>query len=304
MFIMAIITGCYWKLMARNVDTSLLRAFMAVAETAGMTSAANILSLTQAAVSQQIKRLEDSFGCQLFERDRRGMKLTDAGERLFGKAKRLLALNDEIWAEMTSPLYEGEVRLGVPHDLVNAYLPPVLKSFAKTYPKVKIALVCRPSLELLSALGTGQIDLILVEERVPGADAEVLAIERLIWVGAKGGEAHLKRPLPISFGNETCIFRAAVTEALGGAGIEWWAMSEIGNMEALNATVHTDLAVMSLLASTVPAILQVLGPASGLPILPTFSISLYLPRTGATEPARELASHLRAGLVGGTRQAA
>jgi len=75
-------------------------------------------------------------------------------------------------------------------------------------------------------------------------------------------------------------------------------------LEAPNATVHTDLAVMSLLASTVPAILQVLGPASGLPILPTFSISLYLPRTGATEPARELASHLRAGLVGGTRQAA
>jgi DNA-binding transcriptional LysR family regulator len=179
--------------MAKNVNTSLLRAFMAVAETSGMTSAANVLSLTQAAVSQQIKRLEDSFGCQLFERDRRGMKLTEAGERLFGQAKRLLALNDEIWAEMTSPLYEGEVRLGVPHDLVNAYLPPVLKSFAKAYPKVKIALVCRPSLDLLSALGTGQVDLTLVEERVPGADAEVLAVERLIWVGAKGGEAHLKR---------------------------------------------------------------------------------------------------------------
>ena len=79
---------------------------------------------------------------------------------------------------------------------------------------------------------------------------------------------------------------------------------QIGNMEALNATVHTDLAVMSLLASTVPASLQVLGPASGLPILPTFSISLYLPKSGATEPARELANQLRAGLLGGSRQAA
>jgi hypothetical protein len=73
-------------------------------------------------------------------------------------------------------------------------------------------------------------------------------------------------------------------------------------MEALNATVHTDLAVMSLLASTVPASLQ--GPASGLPILPTFSISLYLPKSGATEPARELANQLRASLLGGSRKAA
>ncbi len=81
----------------RNLDTSLLRAFVAVADTAGMTAAANLLHLTQAAVSQQIKRLEEALGAQLFERDRRGLRLTNAGERLYGRAKRLLALNDEIW---------------------------------------------------------------------------------------------------------------------------------------------------------------------------------------------------------------
>lgn len=80
----------------RNLDTALLRAFTTVAETTSMTVAANGLHLTQAAVSQQIKRLEELFGCILFERDRRGMRLTDEGERLFGKAKRLLSLNDEI----------------------------------------------------------------------------------------------------------------------------------------------------------------------------------------------------------------
>src|SRR5215217_3235318 len=162
MFITGTISVTYWKLvMARNVDTSLVRAFVAVAETSGMTRAANVLSLTQAAVSQQIKRLEDSFGCQLFERDRRGMKLTDAGERLLAKAKRLLAVNDEIWAEMTSPVFEGEVRLGVPYDLVNTYLPPVLKGFSKAYPKVKIALECLPSFSLIDAVGAGEVDLAL-----------------------------------------------------------------------------------------------------------------------------------------------
>ena len=53
------------------MDLALLRAFMAVAETGGMTSAARTLNLTQAAVSQQIRRLEDFFSLQLFEREQR-----------------------------------------------------------------------------------------------------------------------------------------------------------------------------------------------------------------------------------------
>ena len=73
--------------MARNLDTALLRAFVAVAETGGMTSAGQVLNLTQAAVSQQIKRLEESFDARLFERDRRGLVLTTRGERLLGLAK-------------------------------------------------------------------------------------------------------------------------------------------------------------------------------------------------------------------------
>ena len=55
--------------MARNIDTALLRSFMAVAETGGMTSAGKMLNLTQAAISQQVKRLEDLFQAKLFERD-------------------------------------------------------------------------------------------------------------------------------------------------------------------------------------------------------------------------------------------
>src|SRR5918998_6380758 len=150
--------------MARNIDTALLRAFVGVAEAGGMTAAANLLNLTQAAVSQQIKRLEDAFEAQLFERDRRGLRLTGAGERLFGKAKRMLALNDEIWADMTTPIYEGEVRLGIPFDIVNSYLPPVLKSFAQAYPKIQISLDCQPSLLLLESLGAGDINLAVTTE--------------------------------------------------------------------------------------------------------------------------------------------
>src|SRR5688500_2999109 len=173
--------------MARNIDTALLRAFIGVAETGGMTSAANLLNLTQAAVSQQIKRLEEAFEAQLFKRDRRGLRLTGAGERLFGKAKRMLALNDEIWAEMTTPIYEGEVRLGIPYDIVNSYLPPVLRSFAQAYPKICISLECRPSIFLLEALDAGELDVAVTTELGVGPHGESLVTDRLIWAGAKGG---------------------------------------------------------------------------------------------------------------------
>lgn len=290
--------------MARNLDTNLLRAFVAVAETAGMTAAGNVLNLTQAAVSQQIKRLEEALGAQLFDRHRSGLRLTEAGERLFGKAKRMLALNDEIWSDMTRPLYEGEVRLGVPYDLVNTHLPTVLRSFSKAFPKVKLTLVSLTSKKLVDALAAGKVDLTLAEQRHPSPGAEVLAVERLVWVGAKGGDAYAKRPLPVSFGGEDCAFRPPIMEALGKAGIEWWALSEIGNIEALNATVHTDLAVMGLLASTVPSTLDILGPGSGLPPLPTLAITLHLPKTGATDIAAELAQHMRAGILERSRQVA
>ena len=117
--------------MRRDIDIGLLRAFVAVVETGSVTGAATLLSLTQAAVSQQIKRLEELFGTPLFERHHQRLSLKPAGERLMAHAQRLIALNDEVWGTMTAPAYEGEVRLGVPHDIVGPYLPPILKRFER-----------------------------------------------------------------------------------------------------------------------------------------------------------------------------
>jgi DNA-binding transcriptional LysR family regulator len=286
---------------SRNLDPALLRAFVAVAETAGMTSAANILNLTQAAVSQQIKRLEEAFGTQLFERDRKGLRLTPAGERLLGKAKRMLALNDEIFAEMTAPQYSGHVRLGIPYDIVDAYLPPILKSFSQAHPLVQISIVSRPSVKLLEALAAREIDLTLTTELTCGPDGERLVAERLVWIGAKGGGAHLRRPLPLSFGSETCAFRPPVIEALGTAEIDWRFVSE---MDANSTTVRTDLAVTMQLAATVPPDFDVLDMDAGLPPLPAFSINLYLPKASASPTAVELARHIRDSFLGRQRQAA
>ena len=291
-------------MLPHNIDTTLLRAFVAAAETGGMTSAARLVNLTQAAVSQQVKRLEDTFGRQLFERDRRGLRLTPSGERLLVRARRLLALNDEVWALMTAPDFTGEVRLGVPHDIVGPYMPPVLKSFDQAWPGVRVSLDCRTSVNLLRALERREVDLILTTERACAPHGETLLPDPLVWVGARDGRAWKRDPLPVSIGGEDCAFRPFAIEALNHAGRDWRPVCEISNMLAECAAVEADLAVVPLLASTVPETLTILGAGDGLPPLPMFQINLYLPQVGASDIAVELARHIRAQFAARYRRAA
>src|SRR5262249_52288217 len=77
--------------MRRDIDVSLLRSFIAVVETGSVTGAAGLLHLTQAAVSQQLKRLEELFGMELFERHHKRLALKSNGERLIVHAQRMIA---------------------------------------------------------------------------------------------------------------------------------------------------------------------------------------------------------------------
>ncbi len=283
--------------MTRNLDTGLVRTFVAVTEKASMTAAANALHLTQGAVSQQVKRLEEMLGCSLFERDRRGLRLTPPGERLFSQARKLIALNDAIWAEMTTVAVAGQVRLGVPPDLVVSHLAPVLRAYADAFPQVELSLVCAPSPELVEALAMGRVDLAVVEEPAGPSAGECLGIERLVWIGAKAGAAHLKRPLPVSMVAGTCAFRPAALAALTGHRVEWRTVFENGSMEAALATVRADMAVSAWLASTIPPDLDILSSSLGLPELPAFAINLHLPCHHAKAAATKLAQHIRDGLV-------
>jgi DNA-binding transcriptional LysR family regulator len=248
-----------------------------------MTAAGNALHLTQSAISQQVARLEDLSGA-LFRRDRRRIRLTATGERLLGKARRLLILNDELWSDMTAKVMDGQVRLGAPYDLIDKWIAPILKNYVEDHPLVEITLICGASPELLTSTMEGAIDLALIEEPLGPPRGECLAVDRLVWVGAKAGTAHLKTPLPVSMVAETCAFRPAVLQALSERDLTWRTMFESGSVDATTATVRSDLAVTAWLASTVPADLDILPPETGLPELPSFAINLHK-RNGHASPA-------------------
>jgi DNA-binding transcriptional LysR family regulator len=283
--------------MNRDIDIGLVRTFLAVVELGGVTAAANSLGVSQAAASQQLKRLEETLGCRLFERVGRRLVLAPAGERLEAQARRLLALNDEVWSAMRTPSFEGEVRLGVPYDIIASFVPPILRRFAKAQPRVRVSLVCEDSRVVRQALRSGGVDLALTTETECGQHGETLRTDRLVWVGVPGGDAHLRDPLPVSLGAPTCVFRPVAIEALGKARRDWRAVCEVSRLEPVHAAIEAGLAVAPLLRSSVPERFAVLGRAARLPALPEFRINLYAP-PGLSPAARDLADHVRAHFAG------
>ena len=99
---------------------------MAVVDTG---RAALAVNKSQSAVSMQLKRLEDLLGVALHERRGRQMVLTEAGDQLLVNAKRMVVINDDVFARTTDHAFEGEVLLGVPHDIVNPIVPIALWQF-------------------------------------------------------------------------------------------------------------------------------------------------------------------------------
>ncbi len=279
--------------MIRDIDIALLRAFVTVIETGGVTNASRLLARTQAAVSQQIKRLEELFGAPLFQREHKRLTLAPMGERLLGPAQRLIAMNDETWGHMTTPDFEGDVRLGVPHDIVANLIPSVLQKFNKARPRVRVVLACKSSKALLDDLSANRVDLTLTTETVCGNYGETLMRDRLVWVSGKGAQAYRETPLPVSLGSKHCKFRPEVIKALQSAGLDWRVVSDADSMEATYAVLRAGLAVSAMLRTSIPDYLELTPATANLPSLPDYVVNLYLPSIGVSDVAMELARHIR-----------
>ncbi|TNC73058.1 LysR family transcriptional regulator [Rubellimicrobium roseum] len=264
--------------MPRNLDLTALRSFVTVADTGGVTRAAGLLNLTQSAVSMQLKRLEDSTGLALIDRSGRGVALTPMGEQLLSYARRMLALNDEAWGRLTRSDLEGEITLGVPHDIVYPAIPRVLQRFAAEYPKVKVNLLSSFTLRLQEEFAKGEIDVILTTEDAPAA--ECLGERSLTWIGAPGGQAWRGRPLRLALESQ-CIFRKGVQRRLDREGIPWEAAVEGSSTRTNEAIVSADLAVFVQIDGAQAPHLERVAHGGLLPDLWSVHINLY-----AREPAR------------------
>ncbi len=278
--------------MPRNLDLTALRAFATVAATGGVTRAAATLNLTQSAVSMQIKRLEDALDTVLLRRSGRGVDLTVEGEQVLGYARRMLVLNDELQERMRGTAPEGEIRLGVPHDIVPRVMPRVLRAFAAEYPRYRVTLISGVTTRLHDLFAEGGCDVFLATEATPRSGAEELVRLPLIWVGAGDGIAWTQRPLRLAF-EEACIFRTKAQAALDAADIPWELAITAESSRAIDASVSADLACHMVIDGFDTDELVPIAHGGTLPEIGAVGITMYVAQTGRDAARDRLIEILR-----------
>ena len=278
--------------MPRNLDLTALRSFVTVAETGGVTRASGLLNVTQSAVSMQLKRLEDSLGQRLLDRSHRSVSTTAAGDQLLSYARRMLELNDEALRRLTDTGYQGELTLGVPHDIVYPAIPHILQRIATEFPRIKVNLLSGYTRMLKETFDRGECDFILTTEDGCDAGGETLIEKPLVWVGAPGGSAWRERPLRLAFCTH-CSFRGPTQRRLDAAGIPWEMAVESESERTVEATVSADLAVQVVMEGTEPAHCEPIRHGGALPALKSQKINLYVAETSRGPAAEAMVEMIR-----------
>lgn len=279
--------------MNRNLNISLLRTFVAVAELGQISRAAQRVNVTQSAASQQISRLEEQLGVRLLERRSNRVRLSVEGERLYTSARQLLAMNDTIVADIVRTRDVVEIRFGVPHDIVERVSPPIIKRFAATNAHVSIRLLSLSTEDLLSYLANGEIDLCLATEPAGTSLGVPVMLDRLVWAGARNGRVHETDPLPVALGDDRDRFSRTASEALDRSGIRWRRINQPGGLGSVFAMLAADMVVAPFLSRLLQeSLCEIDDPR--LPELPQYQVNLVLAPEESRPHVLEFALHVSA----------
>ena len=278
--------------MTAMLDIDQLRTFIAITETGSFTKAAEVVNKTQSAVSMQMKRLEERLERPIFARDGRASKLTDDGQRLLDYARRIVKLNVETIAAFSDAELSGRVRLGVPDDYADRYLPEIMARFSRVYPAVELTVICEPSIDLLERIDANEIDLAIVTNCETKRASETFRRERLLWVTSNRHSTHTEERIPLALGRPTCSWRRAAVERMEAMARPYRVLYSSSNAGAVAAAVLAGLAVSVLPESGLRPGMRVLSAADGFPELPSCRIGLVRNAHETSALAAALAEHI------------
>nr|WP_315850491.1 LysR family transcriptional regulator [Blastopirellula marina] len=157
----------------KQVDIEQLQQFLKVAELGNFTRAAEVLSISQPALSRSIARLEEELGQPLFERQSRKVVLTDVGHLLQSRAHRIVSLVEDTKAEICDDGESGRVRLGAIPTIAPFFLPEMLSPFAKAFPKAHLTVQEDTTDNLLRRCQQGEIDLAILALPISAKHLEI-----------------------------------------------------------------------------------------------------------------------------------
>lgn len=273
-----------------QIDTLLLKSFIAIAETGSFSQAADAVGRTQSAVSLQIKKLEEGLNCSLFDRSSRQVALTEQGEIFLGYARRIVELQWEAYSRLNEPDVKGEINLGTPEDFATHYLPDILSTFAKHHPQVQLNVKCDLTLNLINSFRKNEFDMILVKrdpERVKGGTK--VWREPLIWAAAD--HYQIKSPIQLVLSPQPCIYRARALAALDRARKPWNITYTSPSLAGTVAAVKAGLGITVLPSNMVPDGLSPVRSTIKMPHLVDSEIAL-IKKEKLSKAGKVLADHI------------
>jgi DNA-binding transcriptional LysR family regulator len=278
--------------MAAPLDLDQLQTFITICDTGSFTRAADEVHRTQSAVSMQMRRLEERIGKPLFEKDGRTNRLTEDGEKLLAYARRMMHLNRETLAAFDDRALEGTVRIGIPDDYADRFLPEIMARFARSNPRVELTVICEPTPGLVEHLKRGNLDLAIVTHSASHAPSEVVRREPLLWVSSANHPTHEEPVLPMAFGRPNCIWRRAACDVLDRMNREYRVLFSSFSATVITAAVLSGLAVSVLPECALRPGMRVLGEADGFGALPECSIGIMRGHLARTDIVEAVARHI------------
>lgn len=282
----------------RNLDMDVLRSLVAFVDHGTLAQAGERVGRTQAALSLQMRRLEEQTGEALFHREARKLVLSEAGEVLVGYARRILALNDEAQQAVRATSVTGQLRFGASQDFGETWLPPVLAQFRKAHPSVAMEIRVDGGTKLVAAVEAGEIDMALALGLGDRPDAVTIGHLPLVWVAHRDFEWTRGTPLPLALFTAPCRFRNKGVAALDAKGIAWNVALTSPGLHGVWAAVNAGLGVTVRTPEGLLPGLEVADRRLGLPDLGNVDVSLYTARGRQSTAVKSLAAMLRERLAG------
>ena len=270
-------------------DMEIVRTFVRVAELASFTKAATQLFRTQSTVSLHVKRMEEIYGRQLFDRSGRSVALTEDGQLLLNYARRMLDLHEAAKSQLSKHSVRGMARIGIPEDFATKQLPRVLQQFVTSNPGVQLEVRSAVSADLFRAIADGDLDLLVARRAAASDEGVVVYRESLCWVAPRGLRLEAERPLQLVMFPHGCLYRPIVLEELDKAGIAWSITCTSTSLAGVQAAIAAGLGISVLASSTVPSDLRRCYDDQ-LPGLPSTEIAIYTRRGTPPECVNSLAT--------------
>lgn len=276
-----------------NLDSELLRTFLAVAGTGSVTEGARLIGRSQSATSLQIMRLEEVIGRDLFERTGRGVTLTETGQRLMPVARDVKERLDAVLREITADGLRGTLRLGIPDDHGQAKLAKILSAFAQSHPQVVLEVTCTISTDFPELLSRGRLDLAVYEVETIGRNEEVVFEDPTCWVMSRYRDLLAEEPVPVALFDRACWWREAALKSLEARGRPYRIAFSSQSVAGVTAAVEAGIAIGLLGRSTLAGHLKVLGNEHGFASTPMSKLVIGVAASANQDLVRTMKSAIR-----------